>query len=80
VLTRRERRVGRPLKLCWISTGGLSHCNSILESHTSRDPPSDTFLALMDEFHMHERVVPKKNLDVFVRSDEFEVEMTKKNQ
>ncbi|KAF2661500.1 protocatechuate-dioxygenase subunit beta [Lophiostoma macrostomum CBS 122681] len=67
-------------RIAFLCTGGLSHWPPYWSPTQAGDPPSDPFLQLMKEYQTLGKSVLKKHPDLFVKFDEYEVEMAAKNE
>ncbi|KAI0002655.1 protocatechuate-dioxygenase subunit beta [Xylariaceae sp. FL0662B] len=68
------------LRVAFMCTGGLSHWPPYWSPYQAGDPPSDPFLQLMKEYQTVGKRVLEKHPDLFVKFDEYEVEMAAKNE
>ncbi|KAI1080825.1 protocatechuate-dioxygenase subunit beta [Whalleya microplaca] len=68
------------LRIAFMCTGGLSHWPPYWNPHQAGDPPSDPFLKIMKEYQTEGKSVLKRHPDLFVKFDEYEVEMAAKNE
>jgi 2,3-dihydroxyphenylpropionate 1,2-dioxygenase len=68
------------LRIAFLATGGLSHWPPYWSPTQAGDPPSDPFLQQMKEYQTEGKSVLKKYPDLFVRFDEYEIEMAKNNE
>jgi 2,3-dihydroxyphenylpropionate 1,2-dioxygenase len=67
-------------RVAFLATGGLSHWPPYWSPTQAGDPPADPFLQLMKDYQTRGKVVLKAHPDLFVKFDEYEVEMAKKNE
>lgn len=68
------------MKVAFLCTGGLSHWPPYWNPHQAGDPPKDDFLKLMKEYQTVGKSVLQRVPDLFVKFDEYEVEMAAKNE
>lgn len=67
-------------RVAFLATGGLSHWPPYWSPTQAGDPPADDFLKLMKEFQTDDKSVLKKYPDLFVKFDQYEIEMAKNNE
>lgn len=67
-------------RVAFLCTGGLSHWPPYWSPAQAGEDPTDPFLQLMKDYQTRGKVVLKANPDLFVKFDEYEVEMAKKNE
>ncbi|KAH8892676.1 protocatechuate-dioxygenase subunit beta [Thozetella sp. PMI_491] len=68
------------VRVAFMCTGGLSHWPPYWSPTQAGDPPQDEFLKLMKEYQTVGKSVLKRVPDLFVKFDEYEVEMAAKNE
>ena len=68
------------LRVAFMCTGGLSHWPPYWSPAQAGDPPSDPFLRIMKEYQTFGKSVLKKYPDLFVKFDQYEVEMAANNE
>ncbi|CAK7208916.1 hypothetical protein SCUCBS95973_000275 [Sporothrix curviconia] len=67
-------------RVAFMCTGGLSHWPPYWSPYQAGDPPEDDFLKLMKEYQTVGKAVLKKHPDLFVKFDDYEIEMAAKNE
>ncbi|CAK7207310.1 hypothetical protein SEUCBS139899_010120 [Sporothrix eucalyptigena] len=65
-------------RVAFMCTGGLSHWPPYWNPYQAGDPPKDDFLKLMKEYQTVGKAVLKQHPDLFVKFDEYEIEMAAK--
>lgn len=68
------------VRVAFMCTGGLSHWPPYWSPAQAGDPPEDPFLQQMKEYQTEGKSVLEKYPDLFVRFDDYEIEMAKKNE
>lgn len=68
------------IRVAFLCTGGLSHWPPYWSPTQAGDPPADPFLQLMKEYQTVGKSVLQKYPDLFVKFDEYEIEMAEKNE
>lgn len=68
------------MRIAFMCTGGMSHWPPYWNPNQAGDPPSDPFLAIMKEYQTVGKPLLKKHPDLFVKFDEYEIEMAKNNE
>ena len=68
------------MRIAFLCTGGLSHWPPYWNPRQAGDPPEDDFLKLMKEYQTVGKSVLERVPDLFVKFDDYEVEMAKKNE
>ena len=67
-------------RVAFLATGGLSHWPPYWSPAQAGEFPQDPFLQLMKDYQTRGKVVMKEHPDLFVKFDEYEIEMAKKNE